>query len=112
MNRLLLTLLVIAFCVACGGGSTVGVNPDAEWDRQDLQAAFALQGVLISLNGLNVPAFGLSPLDHVVGVPDLPHREDNSRSREVRAADELLDALPADAEHLSDFLRADQVVHG
>ena len=54
----------------------------------------------------------LDPVLDLGRVPDLAHGEHDDGLREVVAADELLDALAADAEALGDLGAADEVVHG
>lgn len=54
---------------------------------------------------------GARPALDVAASPDLPHLQPDDWPGEVLAADELLDALPAHAEHVGDLGRADEVMH-
>lgn len=51
------------------------------------------------------------PRFHVGPLPDFAHVKHNLGLRKVVTADELLDALAADAEHAPDLSRAHKVMH-
>ena len=53
-----------------------------------------------------------NPLLDRLGFPDFAHAEHDHGGREIGARDELLHALPADAEACADLGGSHQVVHG
>jgi hypothetical protein len=57
------------------------------------------------------PTVVARPSEHRVGSPDLAHLQHPHGRREVIAVDELLDALAADTEQLTDLGGADQMMH-
>lgn len=76
---------------------------------QRVQGRSGLAGCLVG----HWAAVTLSPCHDSGALPNLAHLQRDLRSGEVRPADELLDALPAEAaEHPADLSRSHEVMHG
>lgn len=72
----------------------------------------SLSGIRAAGRPLEEATVSAAPLLNVAALPHSAHRQDHGRLREIGLCNQLLHALPAHAEHVSDFSGSHKVRHG